>query len=543
MTTAGRSATLVLAAVLAVLTLAAGTAGALPAQAPGGQSGKVRLQVLAIGDFHGALEGGTAGGRPVGGAAVLASYLDQRTREAATAHERTLRLSAGDLIGASPPVSALLDDRPTIAVADEMGFRFSCVGNHEFDDGLAALRRLVAGQTGAADHRLSYLAANVVSTRTGKDTFAPYAVVDQSGVKVGVIGAVLTSAPGIIQPQSIAGLTFLDAASRVNLSVRRLQRRGVHAFIVLLHDGGAGTRTGGPVQGEIVDVVTAMDPDVDVVIGGHTHETLWGTVAGKLVAQAGAFGRVFADIDLTLDRRSGDVTATSVELVDTYGDVAPGLTPDPAVAALVAAAETEVAPIIDRVVGTASGDVTRTQTGAGESAMGDLVADAQRWRMGTQLALTNPGGIRADLVFPGGTGGPVTWGDLSAVQPFINYLVTMKVSGRQLHDVLEQQWAGQPAARMLQVSGMSYSWDASGTVGDRVDPGHVTVDGAPLALEATYTLTTNTFLSAGGDGFSVLGGATDKVMGPRDVEALVDYVGRLPQPFSYVTDGRISATP
>ena len=543
MTAGSRSVMLLLVAVLAALTLAVGTASALPARGHGRPATQVRLQVLAIGDFHGSLLSSTVGGRPVGGAAVLASYLDQRTRDAKAAHERTLRLGAGDLIGASPPVSALLDDRPTVAAADEMGIRYSCVGNHEFDAGLPALRRLVAGQPGAAGHRMSYLAANVVSTRTGACVFDPYVVVNEGGVKVGVIGAVLTGAPSVIVPQSIAGLTFLDATSRVNLYVHRLQRRGVHAFIVLLHDGGTGTRTGGPVQGEIVDVVTAMDRDVDVVIGGHTHETLWGTVAGKLVAQAGAFGRVFADIDMTLDRRSGDVVSRSVELVDTYGDVAPGLTPDAAVAEIVAGAEAEVGPLVNRVVGTARGDITRTQTGAGESAMGDLVADAQRWRMSTQLALTNPGGLRADLEFPGGAGGPVTWGALGAVQPFPNYLVAVRITGQQLHDVLEQQWAGQPVARMLQISGMRYSWNASGAVGDRVDPADVAVGGSPLVLGTTYTLTTNTFLSAGGDNFTVFTGTSDNVMGPRDLDALVDYVKQLPQPFSSLTDGRISATP
>lgn len=522
----------------------AATAGSPPATstaAAGHASGDtVRLQLLAINDFHGALQPRTLQGRPIGGAAVLAAYLDHWEREARKEGFTTLRVGGGDLVGASPPVSALLQDEPTIEVLDRMGLRYSAVGNHEFDEGTAELRRLQEGgchpNTGCfRGAKFQYLTANVVDQQTGEPFFPPYAIERVRGVPVGFIGVTLKETPTIVTPTGVAGVRFLDEAASVNRYVEELKRQGVEAIVVLLHQGGTGDRHGGPISGPVVPIVEAMDDEVDVVISAHSHQGYWGFIDGKLVTQAYANGTAFADIDLILDRETGEVIDKRARIVDTYGDVAPGTEPDKQIARLVAEAAERVAPLVNRVVGTAADDITRQQTPAGESELGNLIADAQRWAMGTQVAFMNPGGIRADIA-----AGEVTWGELYEVQPFGNDLVRMTLTGAQIEQLLEQQWLNQPYPRILQVSGLTYAWDPGAPVGDRVDPADIRIGGEPLDLQAEYTVTVNSFLAAGGDNFTVLTEGKNRVVGPPDIDALVAYVEQLPQPFDARIEGRIS---
>ncbi|QIA27787.1 bifunctional metallophosphatase/5'-nucleotidase [Thermaerobacter sp. PB12/4term] len=508
--------------------------------AEGAGSRTVRLQLLAINDFHGALQSRTLGGRPIGGAAVLAAYWDRWEEEAKKDGFTTLRVGVGDLVGASPPVSALLQDEPTIEALNRMHLLVSAVGNHEFDEGVAELKRLQEGGchpvTGCFEGaKFQYLTANVVDAKTGEPLFPPYAMVRVRGIPVGFIGVTLKETPTIVTPTGVAGVRFLDEAESVNRYVAELKRQGVETIIVLLHQGGEGDRRGGPISGAIVPIVEAMDDEVDVVLSGHTHRGYWGIIDGKLVTQAYSSGTAFADVDLVLDRATGDVIDKRARIVDTYADVPPGTEPDKQIARLVARAEEQVEPIINRVVGTAADDITRQQTPAGESELGNLIADAQRWAMGTQVAFMNPGGIRADIA-----AGEVTWGELYEVQPFGNDLVKMTLTGAQIERLLEQQWLNQPYPRILQVSGLDYSWDPRRPVGDRVDPADIRIGGQPLDLNARYTVTANSFLAAGGDNFSVFTEGQDRVVGPVDIDALVRYVEQLPQPFNARVEGRIT---
>jgi 5'-nucleotidase len=356
------------------------------------------------------------------------------------------------------------------------------------------------------------------------------------GVRVAFIGVILHDAPTIISPAGIQGLTFADEADTVNHYVTKLHHRGIHAFVVLLHQGGSGTTAGGPITGDVVSEVLAMDPDVDVVTSAHSHAGYQGMIGTKLVTQAYSNGTAYADIDLTLDRTTDDVVAKSAVIVTTWADA--GVALNPAVAQIVSDALTEVAPIINQVVGTADQNILKAQNAAGEAPLGDLIADAQRAEMGTQVCFMNPGGVRADIL-----AGPVTWGALFTTQPFNNYVMSMKMTGQQIHDLLEQQWAGQPYARVLQVSGISYTWHTGGAVGDRVNPAEVSIGGSPLDLSKPYTVVANNCIAGGGDNFSVFKSATDKVMGPVDIDVLVDDVKTLPQPFGAPAGGRIVSVP
>ena len=515
-----------------------GVASVLPTEAA--KVHRVEVQLLAVNDFHGVLDSGVSSGRPVGGAAVLTSYLSQWRHDAMQDGAESLIVGGGDLIGASPPVSGLLHDEPTIEALGLMGLKYSALGNHELNDGVTELLRLQNGGCHAdgscvTRSKFQYLAANVVYHDSGKPMLPPYAIEKIGGVRIGLIGISLRSTPTIVTPSGVAGIDFLDEAETVNRYTAELKRRGVETIVVLLHGGGEGDLEGGPVTGDVVPIVEAMDDEIDVVVTGHTETGFVGVVDGKLVTQAYSDGVAFADIDLVIDRDTGDVVSKQTRIVRTWADTFPGSTPAPRVQELVQAATNTVAPLIDRVVGAAAADITRVQTPAGESALGNLIADAQRAKGGTQLAFLNPGSMRADLA-----AGEVTWGELFATQPFGNDVIRMTLTGVQIERLLEQQWEGQPTPRVLQVSGISYTWSPSAPVGDRVALTDVLIGGAPLDLAAIYTVTTNSFIAAGGDNFTVLlEGAGREVVGGTDLDAFVEYVEALPQPFTARIEGRI----
>jgi 5'-nucleotidase len=259
-----------------------------------------------------------------------------------------------------------------------------------------------------------------------------------------------------------------------------------------------------------------------------------------LVTQAFSASTAYGDIDLALDPRSRDIIHKSAAIVTTWADEGPGLQPNDAVAELVARADERVAPLVSRVIGQASADLTRAESPAGESALGNLIADAQRAAMGTDVALMNPGGIRADIA-----AGDVTWGELFSVQPFNNDLVRLTLTGSQIVALLNQQWDGQPFARVLKPAGLTYLWreNGPGHSDNRVDAASIQINGTPLDPNATYSMAVNSFLASGGDNFTVLTQGTNRVVGPADLDALVDYVANLPQPFTATIEGRIARSP
>lgn len=514
--------------VLGVVTPAVATSGGAvgsPAVRP------VPVQILAINDFHGQLgPGRTVDGRPVGSAPVLAAYLKARE---AQLPQGTLLVHAGDAVGASPPISALLQDEPTIEFLNYMGFDVGTVGNHEFDEGVAELLRLIRGGRhpktgyfpGAA---FPYTVANVVDAETGDPILPPYVVKAVNGVRLGFIGVVTPETPTIVTPTGVAGLAFLDPAEAVNRWVPELKRQGVRAVVVLAHLGND-PAVPDEIVGPVADLARRVDDEVDIIISGHTHSYIDGWVDGKLIVQAYSYGTAFADVDLTVDPITGDVLVATAEVVTTWADE---VTPDPGVQALVDSYQEKVAPLVERQVAVAETAITRDPSPAGESALGNLIADAQRWKMGTDFAFMNPGGIRADL-----DAGPITWGELYAVQPFGNDLVKMTLTGEQIYRLLNQQWQ-EGRTRFLQISGLTYTYDESRPWGDRILEVRLP-DGRPIDREARYTVTVNSFLAAGGDNFTVLTEGTDRVVGPVDLDALVEYLEQMSGPVTARIEGRI----
>jgi 5'-nucleotidase len=560
-------------------------AAAAPVHWESGDHGKYRdaelrhLKILAFNDFHGHISASTfVAGRHAGGAAVLSSYL--RAAQAGIERE-TVIANAGDNVGASPLSSALLADEPTIMFYNQLvndacrRSRYnehcnfvSTLGNHEFDQGSGELGRLLNGGNSPKGPFLQdpYLGAqypsvnaNVVDAASGKPLIRPYVIKEINDVKVAFIGAVLRDTPSIVTPTGVAGLRFLDEAEAVNHYVPIVKAQGAKVIVVLIHQGGSESSYSGPtkvgvVSGDIVGIVSRLSDAVDVVVSGHTHSftnALLPTVGGKqaLVTQAFSFSTAYADIDLQVAEDGGVVSKTA-SVVTTFADVGPGLTPDAAAAALTAQAELQVAPLANQVIGTITADITRTQNAAGESALGNLIADAQRSVEGSDFAFMNPGGIRADLLVaqthnPALPQGTVTYGDLFTVQPFGNSLVKMTMTGQQVYTVLEQQFPGLANAqvsppRFLQVSGLSYVWDSAAPAGSRIVEVRANSTGRLLDKTASYSVTVNSFLAAGGDRFLEFANGANKVGGPLDIDALIQYVKAQPQPTKAAIDGRIS---
>ena len=529
--------------------------GACAGPAPRGTT-PVNVKVLAINDFHGNLKPPLGGIRikdpadasktvnvAAGGAEHLASAVAQM-RQKSPNH---IFVAAGDLIGASPLLSALFRDEPTIQSLSLMGLEASAVGNHEFDRGSAELLRMQRGGCHPVDGckgpqpfagaRFQYLAASTIDARTGRTLLPAYHVKHFEGIPVAFIGLTLKDTPTIVVPSGVAGLTFRDEAQTVNELVPRLRAQGIEAIVLLIHEGGlpSGDYNECPgISGPIVDIVHKLDKAVDLVVSGHTHRAYNCRIDGRLVTSADKYGTIVTEIDLVLDPRSGDVVSAIADNVIVRND---RFAKDAAQTQLIATYEQLSAPLAKRVVARLTGALTRDENPAGETRIGQVVADAQLAATraaadgGAQLALMNPGGLRAALSpAPDAQGqAEVRYEDLFAVQPFYNNLVTLTLSGAQLLQVLEQQWLNQPRARILQVSrSFAYTWDAARPVGQRIVPGSVLLDGQPLDANANYRVTVNSFLAAGGDNFHALKLGRDARTGMMDVDAFEQYLARNP---------------
>ncbi len=521
-------------------------------------------QVLGFNDVHGNITGTglnftdpyTGVRSPAGGIATLATYLEQARAD----DPHTVTVESGDAVGASPPESGLLRDKPTLDALNLMGVDVGTLGNHEFDRGVPELLRQVNGGRSTVDPSIRFdpldfpvVDANVISDTTGRPLLAPYVVKRIGGVRVGFIGATTLTTPSITTTGATDGVHFVDEADAINKYVHVLEHRGVHAFVAVVHEGGRQSNVPvGTVDDRIHDIASRLDPAVSVVISGHSHTVIDTRVGHALVIQAGAFTEAFDQVHLLLDRRQGTIAATWGSVRPTWRSTppstsdpsAPAVTPDPRVQAVVDAAVTATNPITQRVVNHASADIPSQREGgatpAGESPAGDLIADAQRVETGTQLAFVNTGSVRSGLL-----AGPVTFGNLFTMQPFQDDFVdTFSLTGAQVWALLNQQLAAGTGG-IMQVSGLHFTYTGSQGNGSitGVWLGAAGDDSQPIANDAStsYTGTANSFMVGGGDGFTVLESASDIVQtADAELVPLVSYVGSLPDPFSYSTDGRIA---
>ena len=495
----------------------------------------VDIDIVSINDFHGRLEASA----PAAGAAVLGGMVDAYR----AANPNTLFVSAGDNIGASTFTSFIQDDQPTIDALNAIGLDASAFGNHEFDQGQADVDNRILP---AADW--PYLGANIYDKATGDPAYDGYSLSTVDGVTIGFIGAVTTEMPSLVSPAGIANLTFGDIPTAVNRVADQLsdgnQVNGeADVIILLVHEGAASPAledaTGDTPMGHIVN---GVDANVDAIVSGHTHQAynhsipIPGTDRSRPVISEGQYGEKYGHMNLSVDPATGELLSIDSEVLPLFG----AFPPDPEVAQIVADA-VAVSDVLGAVkVGEITADFNRAKQTAtpsenrgGESPLGNFVADVQLWATqdaGSQIALMNPGGLRADLKFAG-TGpndpdGNVTYKEAAVVQPFANTLVTMDLTGAQLKQVLEEQWqpaaASRPFLKLGVSKGLEYTYDPTAAAGDHIDA--IYLNGALIDPAATYKVTVNSFLASGGDNFATLAeGANAADSGKIDLQSMVDY--------------------
>ncbi|MFJ6239246.1 bifunctional metallophosphatase/5'-nucleotidase [Streptomyces griseus] len=572
-----------------VLAAAAGlaTVGALVAAMPAGAHDRgdghghghgnghkprtVDVQLLSFNDLHGNLEppagsagnvsekqpDGTVKAIPAGGVEYLATSL----RTARQGNPYSVTAAGGDMVGASPLLSGLFHDEPTIEALNGLDLDVSAVGNHEFDEGAAELARLQNGgchpvegcyekgkKFKGAD--FPYLAANVTKEKTGKPLLKPYTVWKKNGVKIGFIGVTLEGTPDIVTANGVKGLKFHDEVETINKYARELDRKGVKSIVALIHEGGAPASTsynydcdspgaGDGISGPIVDIAKGITPKVDALVTGHTHQAYVCTVpdpSGKprMVTSASSFGKLYTDTTLTYDRRTHDIVRTSVKSANHV------VTRDQAKATdmtrLIDRWNRLAAPIAGKPQGWISADINGRGSTAPEKPLGNVIADAQLEGLapadkgGAEVAFMNPGGIRADLVHKasGGEGdGVVTYGEAFTVQPFTNMMNVVDLTGAQLVSALQQQVSGpnEASPKILQVSrGLTYTLDLTKTGAARVVTDTIKLNGAAIDPARTYRVAMNEFLAGGGDGFPALGQGTNKLVGASDLDLFNAYL-------------------
>jgi 5'-nucleotidase len=538
--------TLVSAAVLALA-----LAGCATSQPTATSSGPIDIHLVALNDFHGNLEASkytytsAATGQKqtlqAGGIDTLGAALQAWRRE----DKDLLFVAAGDLVGASPALSSMWADEPSIEALNLLGLTASSLGNHEFDPGRKELLRQLHGGCDSprpakacklapdfGGAKYTYLAANVIDSATGKTVVPAWRIVDVKGVKVGLVGAVLKDLASVTVASSIAGLSTIGEVEAINAAIPQMRAQGAQVFVVLIHEGGHTAEAPekadcDKLKGPIVDIAKQLDPAVRLVITGHSHTGYLCKVDGRVITQADSAGHLLSRITMKVDPVSGAVAGIDVKNVV----MAPGAWPsDPKITAYLAQVKERSNAVLARPVARLGASVIpRKEAESGESPLGDVIADAvvaATRAQGVQVGFMNPGGVRRDL--EAGADFTASFGQAQAVLPFGNTLVVMDLTGAQLRNLLEQQWARSGGGYMLQVSsGLSYQWDSTRPVGSRVVPGSLKVSGAAVEDGKTYRVVANNFLADGGDNFPEFAKGANKVdTGIRDLDALIDYLGK-----------------
>lgn len=547
---------------LAILVLALGLVSCASLDTSHGKA-PVAVRILAINDFHGNLYPPSGGIRirdpqdvskivtvEAGGSEHMATAVKDLKR----GHDNHVFVAAGDLIGASPLLSAIFHDEPTIESLSVMGLEMSAVGNHEFDAGIDELLRKQNGgchpQQGCQGARafqgaaFQYLAASTWDTRNQRAILPAYKIKTFDGIPVAFIGLTLKGTSDIVNPAGIAGLRFDDEADSVNRLIPELRRQGIETIIVLIHEGGypTGDYNECPgISGPIVNIVKRIDKAVDVIISGHTHRAYLCEIDGRLVTSGDKFGSIVSTIDLQLDPKTHDVLTAKANNVIVRTSL---YVKDQQQTELIKAYDKRIEPLAQRIVGNLGGAFSRQIDVSGAFAAGQLIADAQLdataapQNGGAVIAFANSGGTRTAMIPE--ADGSVRFAQVFAMQPFSNHLVTMTLTGAQIKELLEQQWReNNSIGEFLQVSrGFTYRYAEMRGQNQRVVAGSMTLNGMLLDMAANYRVTVSSFLASGAGGLRVMRDGRDPRTGIKDVEALERFIatnpGAMPAPLDRI---------
>ena len=524
-----------------------------------GNQGTVAIQLLNVSDWHGQLDPLFVGGTQVGGAAILSSYFQAER----AANPNTITLTAGDAVGATPPLSSFFQDEPTIKAMNLMGFQVDTLGNHNFDGGIARLQY----QIGLANFQ--YVSANLENRDDNLTGVKDYEMFDLGGVKVAVIGITNPEAPTLVFPGNFGTIVPSDPVKAARRARGEAKDAGADIVVVITHMGITGFNPDGSPFGPLVDFARAVNngseknPKIDVIVGDHTDFQFSGIINGALVYENRSKGLTYAKAVLTVNTENKKIVDQSVTFVT---PTANAVDPDPAVDAMLMPYREALAPIFNTLLGTSNVFIPRADAcgnGAGrlcESLVGNTVTDAMRTTYGTDFAITNSGGLRAALTCPTTdlptdfcppytpTPYPITRGQVLTVLPFGNVVVTLTVNGAELKTMLENGVSSMPGAngRFAQVSGLCFTYNITAPVGSRVAgavrqavDGSCTGAAVDLTSASSYTLAINDFMANGGDGYPNFVSR----MVTRDImdQVLADYVGGN-SPINPSIQGRIVCT-
>jgi 2',3'-cyclic-nucleotide 2'-phosphodiesterase (5'-nucleotidase family) len=524
---------------------------------------RIPVQLLSFNDYHGHLEAdsGSDGSVTFEGKAIPAngaSYLATHLKQLRKGHPTSFTVAAGDLIGGSTFTSGVFHDEPAVETLDAMGLDVSSVGNHEFDEGVTELRRMMNGgchpvdgcfqqdTTGkdivfpGADYK--YLGANVINTKTDKPALPRYWIKKVGPTRIGFIGMTLEGTDSLVSPAGIAGYDFTDEVKAGNMAANALNKKGVKAIVVMIHEGGLQTGsysacTG--MSGPIVDIASRLTSKVDTIITGHTHAAYVCNIKDpkglpRMVTSAMSYGRLITETNFKINSNNGEIVRSSVSSLNHL--VTRDVPQDPGVRAIVEKWVAKAAGPGNRVVGTISSDIKRSSNRGAESSLPNNIADAQKESTGAHVAFMNPGGVRADFLFNGISSGEapgqVTYREAYNVQPFSNIMQTFSMTGAQIEQLLEQQWvrgrAGGEVLRLGISEGFTYSWSASAPFGSKVDPASIKLNGVTLDPAASYKVAANNFIADGGDSFTAFVNGAPRTGGKIDLDALIDYFAAHP---------------
>lgn len=483
---------------------------------PSASDNHIRVQLLGVNDFHGQLDQYKAFlGNQAGGAEYLAAYLKKYKQE----NENTLLVHAGDMVGGSPPISSLFKDEPTIEYLNMLHFDVGTPGNHEFDEGVNEMRRLIFGgfhkDTGYfSGSTTSYSSANILDKKTGKLILPPYTIKKIDGIPIGFIGVVTTETTKYLLPETRNEIEITDEVTSINKTVKLLKDKGIKSIVVLGHIPVTSDWFGGNAKGDLAEMAPMIDDEVDVIFAGHNHKYANTVVDNKLIVQAYSYGLAFSQVKLTIDTRTKDIIKKKANIIPT---IHYNIEPDQETLALLNTYKEKIGPYVSQVVGILPTELKKQKNLQGDYPLAKAVAESGKLTLDTEIAFFHHGGVRSGL-----NKGVVTMGDLYTVLPFEQYFVKLSLTGEQIKYALEQQWIEDKENRIQEV-GLTYTVNKAAPFGKRI------VDlkdchGKKIQSKKKYTVATSNYLASGGDGFTAFTKGIQIKDGPSAVNTLATYI-------------------
>ncbi|WP_339200106.1 bifunctional metallophosphatase/5'-nucleotidase [Peribacillus sp. FSL P2-0133] len=476
----------------------------------------IQVQLLGVNDFHGQLNKyQMVSGTMAGGAEYLAAYLKKYIQE----NPNTLLVHSGDMVGGSPPISSQFKDEPTIEFLNLLHFDVGTPGNHELDQGVNEMKRLIYGgfnkKTGYFQGaNTSYSSANIIDTKSGTPLLPPYVIKQIDGINIGFIGVVTKETNLYVAPENRKEVEITDEVSVINRTVKLLKEKGIKVIVVLAHESAKSDQSGANSSGALVEMAPKIDDEVDVIFAGHSHEYANTVVAGKLIVQAYSNGKAFSQVNLEIDPHTKNIVKKQAKIIVTSHHK---IKRDKETVALLNKYRKRLGSYFNQIIGEMPEEISRNQNANGESPLAKMIAESEREAMGVDIAFVHQGEMRKNL-----KKGDITVEDLYTDLPMGHSVSKLILTGNQIKLALEQQWAKDYENR-LQTVGLTYNWDPNAPIGNRI-VGLKDMKGQEIQPNNEYEVAVSNYLASGGDNFTAFKQGRLVESGPQVVTALIRYI-------------------